>query len=429
MSIDSTAHGLAVKALAGATPGGSPTQLQFNNAGVFGGVAGSSFDGTTVRASAFSAYGGGLITSNCTFGDFALDANTTGIYNTAFGVNALTANTSGLANTAVGYGALQTCITGSYNTAVGHGALANGNGSSNVAIGRAALYTFSGANTVAVGSSALLALTSGTNNIAIGAAAAVQLTTGHDNIVIGQGALAGTTSQNNVAIGAGVMGVMTNGALFGGNQIGIGSAVLSKCTTGYENVIVGSEAGAQLTTGFWNTVLGVQAIEGLTTGWDNTAIGLTALGSLTVGNNNTAIGFNAGTTLLSGSNLAFAPTTATFCTYLGSGTSDASATNHNYMTVIGAQSVGDIDNAIILGRLGTDVVYAGETVLGPNPAANAGGTPARTVATLPAASAALKGARSFVTDATAPTFLGALTGGGMVVCPVFCNGTAWVAAG
>lgn len=50
-----------------------------------------------------------------------------------------------------------------------------------------------------------------------------------------------------------------------------------------------------------------------------------------------------------------------------------------------------------------------------------------TVSTLPAASAALKGARAFVTDATSPTFLGALTGGGAVVCPVFCNGSAWVA--
>lgn len=50
-----------------------------------------------------------------------------------------------------------------------------------------------------------------------------------------------------------------------------------------------------------------------------------------------------------------------------------------------------------------------------------------TVATLPAASAALQGARALVTDATSPTFLGALTGGGSVVCPVFCTGAAWLA--
>jgi hypothetical protein len=48
-----------------------------------------------------------------------------------------------------------------------------------------------------------------------------------------------------------------------------------------------------------------------------------------------------------------------------------------------------------------------------------------TVATLPAASAAYEGAMAYVTDATAPTYNGALTGGGAVKVPVFCDGTAW----
>ena len=47
-----------------------------------------------------------------------------------------------------------------------------------------------------------------------------------------------------------------------------------------------------------------------------------------------------------------------------------------------------------------------------------------TVATLPAA--ATKGDRAFVTDATAPTFLGALVGGGTVLSPVFFDGTNWL---
>lgn len=50
-----------------------------------------------------------------------------------------------------------------------------------------------------------------------------------------------------------------------------------------------------------------------------------------------------------------------------------------------------------------------------------------TVATLPACTAPDQGRRSQVSDATAPTFLGTLTGGGAVVTPVFCNGSAWVA--
>jgi hypothetical protein len=48
-----------------------------------------------------------------------------------------------------------------------------------------------------------------------------------------------------------------------------------------------------------------------------------------------------------------------------------------------------------------------------------------TVSGLPAS--ATTGSRAHVTDAMAPLFLGTLTGGGAVVCPVFYNGTAWVA--
>jgi hypothetical protein len=52
-----------------------------------------------------------------------------------------------------------------------------------------------------------------------------------------------------------------------------------------------------------------------------------------------------------------------------------------------------------------------------------------TVASLEAAfpaSAATLGMTAYVTDATSPTYLGTLTGGGAVNTPVFCNGTAWV---
>lgn len=50
-------------------------------------------------------------------------------------------------------------------------------------------------------------------------------------------------------------------------------------------------------------------------------------------------------------------------------------------------------------------------------------TTSYTVATLPAG---VQGMRAYVTDATAPTFMGTLTGGGAVKCPVFYNGSAWV---
>jgi hypothetical protein len=49
--------------------------------------------------------------------------------------------------------------------------------------------------------------------------------------------------------------------------------------------------------------------------------------------------------------------------------------------------------------------------------------PVYTVATLPAG---VLGDTAVVSDAVSPTYLGALTGGGSVACPVFFNGTAWV---
>ena len=51
-----------------------------------------------------------------------------------------------------------------------------------------------------------------------------------------------------------------------------------------------------------------------------------------------------------------------------------------------------------------------------------------TVATLPTPPAQGLGARAHVTDALNPTYLGTLTGGGTVKCPVFYNGTNWVSS-
>ncbi len=48
-----------------------------------------------------------------------------------------------------------------------------------------------------------------------------------------------------------------------------------------------------------------------------------------------------------------------------------------------------------------------------------------TVATLPSAATSGVGARSFVTDATAPTFGATVAGGGAVATPVYSDGTNW----
>lgn len=51
--------------------------------------------------------------------------------------------------------------------------------------------------------------------------------------------------------------------------------------------------------------------------------------------------------------------------------------------------------------------------------------PPFTVSTLPACTAANKGRQAQVSDATSPTYNGALAGGGGVSVPVYCNGSAW----
>lgn len=48
-----------------------------------------------------------------------------------------------------------------------------------------------------------------------------------------------------------------------------------------------------------------------------------------------------------------------------------------------------------------------------------------TVSGLPTCNSGLKGGMAYVTDATAPTYNGSLTGGGTVGVPVACNGTTW----
>lgn len=52
--------------------------------------------------------------------------------------------------------------------------------------------------------------------------------------------------------------------------------------------------------------------------------------------------------------------------------------------------------------------------------------PASTVAALPTCGSTVKGAQRIVTDASSPTYNGALTGSSTTVTTVFCNGTAWL---
>ena len=162
--------------------------------------------------------------------------------------------------------------------------------------------------------------------------------------------------------------------------------------------------------------------------------------ALTIDATNRAITF-AGKTFSSGS-FSFVPgqtSSAVSGTYMGSNPGGNYkywvADNTFYMgsAIIvgwasGANIVAENSPDTALSRAAAGVVQVGTTgsnASGTLKAAVIGTTTAYTVATLPTG---FQGARAYVTDATLPTYLGTLTGGGSVVCPVFYNGTAWVSA-
>jgi len=52
---------------------------------------------------------------------------------------------------------------------------------------------------------------------------------------------------------------------------------------------------------------------------------------------------------------------------------------------------------------------------------------AETIATPPTCNGGARGTKTLISDAAAPAYLAALTGGGAVITPALCNGSAWVA--
>lgn len=289
------------------------------------------------------------------------------VNNTAIGSFSLMLNVTGSGNSALGYRSLGSNISGSYNIGVGYQAMfSNSIGSYNTAVGYQSLYYNK----------------SGTNNIAIGYESMLNNITGSDNTAIGYWSLKNnTTGTYNTATG-------------------FESLIVN--TTGTGNTSYGFQSLWSNTTGTYNSAHGYRALFYNTTGLSNTAMGREALNNVTTGNNNTAIGNGTGLGITTGSGN----------TILGAGvTGLASGLTNN---IILANGVG----AIKAQHDGTDWVFTGSvkssTVIK---------LKNYTVSTLPTG---VEGDTAYVTDATTPTYLGTLTGGGSIKCPVFYNGTAWV---
>ena len=326
----------------GGAAGGSTTQIQFNNAGVFGGSANLTWDGTNVQIGAAGALrladtdssnyvafkSPGTVASNVTWtlpsadgtNGQALTTNGSGTlafstistsaatpttlgtvygsmttsgaspYLTALGYDA-GASTTGVNNTFIGFEAGNDNTTGTDNTAVGYQALdVNTIGIRNTAIGSGSL----GANTTgsyntAVGQVSLNKNTTGANNVALGYAVLSENLTGGGNTGIGWQALGNSTASNNTAVGYGALQYDTTGA----DNTAVGYGALDANTTGYDNSAVGRDALGANTTGFRNIAMGRYALSANTTGSDNVSLGNSSLGNSTTASYNTAIGYAA----------------------------------------------------------------------------------------------------------------------------------------
>ena len=250
----------------------------------------------------------------------------------------------------------------------------------------------------------------------------------------------------------------------GGGQSSVGA--VGETHKGSRNTFFGIGAGTSNTTGYYNTFNGMQAGYSNTTGYANTFNGTQAGYSNTTGTGLVALGNSAGR-YETGSNAfyvnnidqtdtagdkAYSLLYGTFAGTAGTTTGNTLRVNGLFYAPLissdrdasGTNTAGT--NLIVQPQAGTGNA-TGSSLIFQTPTAGASGTTAQTqttrltlaesaviaavpvrlmgytVATLPAGTV---GDTAYVTDATAPTYLGALTGGGAVTVPVFYNGAACV---
>jgi hypothetical protein len=200
--------------------------------------------------------GQGNWASNTSFGENALQLNTSGQQNTAFGFDTLAAVTTSTSNTAIGSSALKANTIGNQNTAVGSAALyTNVTGVGNTAIGSTASFlNLNGASNTAVGSQALYTNSIGSSNTAIGNSA-LNLNTASENTAVGKNALSSnTTGASNTAVGYGTVSGNFSGSVILGKDATATAA--NQFVVGSVGTVAGTVVtAAQAQTKYWNVVI------------------------------------------------------------------------------------------------------------------------------------------------------------------------------
>ena len=365
---------------AGGSPGGSNTQVQYNNAGAFGGATNAAINGsgildlnTSVLGSAtFSAFN--TVTTNLSIGGAATTFNlggtptstlTANIFTNAtasgstktinigtagasgstttmnFGSSSSTNNTftfnngdlsvygirvgrglfKDLESTAVGYRSINSASAGTKNSAFGFYSLRNSStGYNNTALGAYAMGVgvVTGYSNVALGANSLQAVTSGYDNLGIGSLALQANTTGYSNVGLGTGALyLNVSGTDNLAIGA--YALRNNTDSF---NVAIGSTTMYNNTTGTGNTAIGGLSMYNNSTGDYNVGVG-QASLYSTTGDFNVGIGTYAGYDTTSSLQSVFIGYNTGRGI----------TTGDYNTIIGANITGLSATLSNHILI------------------------------------------------------------------------------------------------
>ena len=185
----------------------------------------------------------------------------------------------------------------------------------------------------AIGSGNLSAATGG-NNVAIGYAALTNCTTSGWNTAVGNYALGSTTTQSghpnyaqySTAFGFEALYGNVNGS---GGNVAVGFRAGKGTTVGRDNVMIGMQAGQAGTfEGNNNVAVGANAAPNISTGAVNTCVGPYAGGGLTTGSNNTEIGYAAG----------YANSTGSYNTRIGSEAARVS-TDDSSITAVGYQAL------------------------------------------------------------------------------------------
>jgi uncharacterized protein (TIGR02145 family) len=203
--------------------------------------------------------GGGAVSGNTALGGSALNANTTGNYNTAVGASSLL-NSTGSSNTAVGTEALKTNISGIGNTALGFGADVSVN---NLTYATAIGYNakVQNSNTIQLGSTSLTnvktsgTLTAGTVTYpnTLGTANQVLSNTGSGTLTwttIDAGTLSGTTLKSTIT-GSSLttVGTITSG-VWSGTAVAIAKGGTGLTSAGNNGQVLTSTGSGTLT---WTT--------------------------------------------------------------------------------------------------------------------------------------------------------------------------------